>query len=367
MDKMNFRGLAISIVAASAALSTVDMATAQVIHQAGAASAVLSPKQARVALLARLELTDTFFKKRAAYAKMGSAWPGHGIAGQLVNELSEDQVNRALATTTPAELETVLYGSQAARDLLSDLVNKHTSAAGIQKALGDAAADLVFTPLIPCRIMDTRGTAWSAPAPLAAGVTLGFEVTGTTAIAAQGGVQSGGCGVPVVARAVSVNITVLSPASGWLYFWPPGSAQPNASIINWNGPSTGYIANAAVLSVLPALPAAYIQTPVAGTQVIMDVLGYFAPPFATALVCTTQTATINFAASNSTVDVTTPACPAGSTLTGGGMDSNFTANNFMYYTSAPSGASWHCRGRNVDLPSAWTGTCYATCCKTPGL
>jgi Bacterial Ig-like domain (group 3) len=251
-----------------------------------------------------------------------------------------------------------------------DASNAASSSAALLQSVKTSAVskDLVFTPLTPCRIMDTRGTAWSAAAPLTASTDRPFDIT-AAAITVQGGVQSGGCGVPVVARAISVNITVVSPAAGWLYIWPDLSSLPNASIINFNGSSTGYIANAAVVAILPPNPAAHILVAPAGTtgtHVVMDVLGYFAPPFATALACTTQTAAINFAASNSTVSVSTPACPAGSTLTGGGMDSNFTSANFMYYESAQNGASWTCRGRNVDLPSTWSGTCYAICCKIPG-
>jgi hypothetical protein len=233
-------------------------------------AAASSSGQARANLAAWLAQTS---------AKM-AAGQGMAAAAQLVKGLSDDRVQRALAAATQTELEAALYGSQAARDLLAAMVDKHANVAAIQKVLGDAAADLVFTPITPCRIMDTRGTSWSAAAPLTQGVTRNFDITDGL-IASQGGVSTGICGVPMNARAISVDIVVNSPAAGWLYFWPAGSAQPNASVINSNGTSTSYIANAAVLSVVPSGPAANIQIQPAGTtgaHVIMDVLGYFAPP-----------------------------------------------------------------------------------------
>jgi hypothetical protein len=250
--------------------STVAQVTQQNSDATVIPAAASSSRQARANLAAWLAQTS---------AKM-AAGQGPDTVAQLVEGLSDDRVQRALAAATQAELEAALYGSQAARDLLAALVDKHANVAAIQKVLGDAAADLVFTPITPCRVMDTRGTPWSAAAPLTASTTRDFDITNGL-IASQGGVSTGICGVPMNARAISVDIIVNSPAAGWLYFWPNGAAQPNATVLNFNGTSTGYIANAAVLSVFPSGPAARIQVQPAGTtgtQVIMDVLGYFAPP-----------------------------------------------------------------------------------------
>jgi hypothetical protein len=361
---MSFRALVTSLVAAGAVVLTGNIAIAQVIQQNGDTSAAVaaasSTKQARADLAARLALTKAFLNKSVTQQKMTLAEQGGDPAAQLIEGLSEEQVTRALAATTPAELEAVLFGSQAARDLLSTLLDKHTSVAGIQKALGDYSADLVFTPLQPCRIMDTRGTGWSAAAPLAANVARSFDIL-AAAITAQGGVQTGGCGIPANAQAMSVNITVVSPAAGWLYFWPDGYPQPNASILNWNGASTGYIANAAVVAINPTAPAGWILSSVGGTHVIMDALGYFAAPFATALQCvTTAEATISVAAAT-VFTLNAPACAAGYTKVSAGCRSG--SYNTTVRATVNEGSD--CQGYNFS-GAAESQYATARCCRVPG-
>src|SRR5262245_24623832 len=70
----------------------------------------------------------------------------------------------------------------------------------IPRALGDPAADLVFSPVNPCRIIDTR----LAGGPIAGGTQRSFVVTGSADFEAQGG-TAGGCGIPDGAAAVAVN------------------------------------------------------------------------------------------------------------------------------------------------------------------
>jgi hypothetical protein len=61
-------------------------------------------------------------------------------------------------------------------------------------ALGDSQADLVYTPVTPCRIIDTR----IVGGVIAAGTTTSFLVTGTD-LSSQGG-SATGCGVSTVPR-----------------------------------------------------------------------------------------------------------------------------------------------------------------------
>jgi len=56
------------------------------------------------------------------------------------------------------------------------------------RALGDTAADLVYTPVTPCRILDTR----LAGGPLAADTPRSFSVTAAN-LGFQGG-NASGCG-----------------------------------------------------------------------------------------------------------------------------------------------------------------------------
>jgi len=60
----------------------------------------------------------------------------------------------------------------------------------LPKHIGDSRADLVYTPVTPCRIIDTR----LAGGAIGAGTTRSFLVTGTD-LSSQGG-SGTGCNVP---------------------------------------------------------------------------------------------------------------------------------------------------------------------------
>jgi hypothetical protein len=72
--------------------------------------------------------------------------------------------------------------------------------------LGDSFADLVYTPLSPCRIIDTR----LGGGILAGGSTRSFFVKGTNGFETQGGTV-GGCGVPTAATSVLLNFVAVTP------------------------------------------------------------------------------------------------------------------------------------------------------------
>lgn len=93
---------------------------------------------------------------------------------------------------------------------------------------GFTSADLVYTPVSPCRIVDTR-----PGSPFGANTTRSFFVTGTGGFEAQGG-NAGGCGIPELATAVMVNITAVdAPDKGFMRAWPFGDSPPNATVMNF--------------------------------------------------------------------------------------------------------------------------------------
>lgn len=131
----------------------------------------------------------------------------------------------------------------------------------LANALVHAAGAVItsFHTLAPCRLVDTR--AGQAPA-LVAGATRTFVV-------------GGGCAVPVSARAVSVNATIVSPTeAGYLTLHPGGSPRPLASSINY---TAGQVrANNAILT-LGELSDLGVFCGQAGGSVhlVLDVNGYF--------------------------------------------------------------------------------------------
>jgi hypothetical protein len=134
----------------------------------------------------------------------------------------------------------------------------------VTAAWGNSSSGDFFT-LAPCRVLDTRN---GSNIPLTGGTT--YEV-GIAEL----------CGVPVTAKSVSANITVVdATAGGYLVFWPAQTSMPNTSNISFAAgqaranntillTAPGYYGSPAAVWLKPALNAS-------GTvHVILDVNGYF--------------------------------------------------------------------------------------------
>ncbi len=129
------------------------------------------------------------------------------------------------------------------------------------------ANSLVFVGMTPCRILDTRSTSGFTgafgPPSLAGGASRSFPIQSSTT-----------CAVPSIAKAYSLNVTVvpLGPL-GFLTVYPTGATRPNASTLN---DDQGVIlANAAIV---PAgTPNGSIDVFANNpTNVIIDINGYYA-------------------------------------------------------------------------------------------
>lgn len=149
--------------------------------------------------------------------------------------------------------------------------------------LGDSRADLVYTPVTPCRVFDTRPTNTGMLNPNA---PRDFLVAGD-GLAAQGG-HPAGCGVPLgPATAVVVNLAVVNATGGGhLTAWAvanPTPPPPFASVLNF-GPVANLpaLANAIVLPICDdagiggsCSSDVRIQAFGSSAHVLGDVLGYF--------------------------------------------------------------------------------------------
>jgi hypothetical protein len=146
----------------------------------------------------------------------------------------------------------------------------------IPESLGDSQADLVYTPVIPCRIIDTRVAGGAIPA----NTTRDFHVSGV--LSGQGG-NPGGCGIPFgPATAAVINFVAVSPAGpGDLRITPLGTPMPVASIINYSNRDPALnIANGPVVTMCnPAITTCSnditIQADASSVQLVADVQGYF--------------------------------------------------------------------------------------------
>lgn len=115
---------------------------------------------------------------------------------------------------------------------------------------------LLFYPMSPCRILDTREAAARR------------TIVGPSTVA-----TSGSCGVPTVARVLASNITVIPTRPlAWLTAWMEGTERPLASVLN---APDGQITSNAVLAPLSLNGSfnIYVTDP---THVVIDANGYFA-------------------------------------------------------------------------------------------
>jgi hypothetical protein len=131
---------------------------------------------------------------------------------------------------------------------------------------------LQFYPVTPCRVVDTRpglgkSGAFGPPSMTVSGVARQFPIL------------SGGCNVPAAAQAYSLNFTVVPIGKlAFLTTWPSNQPQPFVSTLN--SLDGRIVANAAIVpaSTTDGSISVYTYSEVAGTDVVIDINGYFAPP-----------------------------------------------------------------------------------------
>ncbi len=223
---------------------------------------------ARPSWAGELEAVRDASQRQALAAQIVQSW--EAVQSRTPDKAWKNALRARIAEQfTLAELQAVPSGSLPQPSLLADgaTVNR----------LGDSQADLVYTPVAPCRIVDTR----LAGGILAPGASRDFWVTGA-GFTDQGGVD-GSCGVPLgPATAVMLNFVATSSAGpGHLQAWPYAGAVPVASTLNY-GAVTGLAAIANGLAIPICDPAATTCThdftamsSVSATHLVVDVVGYF--------------------------------------------------------------------------------------------
>lgn len=225
--------------------------------------------------------------------------------------------------------------------------------------IGSASSDLVFTPVTPCRIFDTR-TSQGGTGPIPAAGTKGFAVWGQTSFAAQGGAASN-CGLVASSNtaAVAVNLTVVLPtAGGYITAYPSGVAVPQAATVNFNaGDVKG---NFTIVKVQQTGAAPNLNVfSTSQTEVVGDVVGFYAKPVATALECEVTSRTTVPIVFSDVATATAPLCATGYTQTATncsatGFDVSFAHQGDGVCSAKNNGGT----SRNI---SAWR-----TCCRIPG-
>lgn len=200
------------------------------------------------------------------------AWK-HGMRASVAR-LAMPQLQAALAADRFETMLAIVDGQVVAGQAPSRDPRGQAAIPG--KALAAYAA---YNTLAPCRLVDTRNVS----ARLAAGGVLDIKVSGPDMLA-QGGAATD-CGVPADAGGVVVNVTVVSPdGAGYLTAYPYGATRPLASSLNY---VAGAIAGNEVIAPRTTGQAADLSLySYAATDVVVDVVGYYATPPRYTLSCT---------------------------------------------------------------------------------
>ena len=328
--------------------------------RATASAAKVSPKE-------RGQLTHQFVTKWGNYVQRVYNVPVGTWAKRMVpnfvradasnfrNALKRDTFEGAMAELTGT-------GHRISDDaVITQLASMEPTAAGVRpritaRTLGALSNDLVYTPVAPCRIIDTRNTAAGA---IAANSTRNFVAFGISNFSSQGG-SATNCGVnPLAATAVAINLTAVTPtAAGYATAYPYNTTQPVAASVNY---AAGDIVNNALIVQTPNPIAAFDITlyTFASSHYVADIVGYFAPPVATALQCVETANTVVNVAAGGTANAVAPVCATGYTQTATNCESSDWLVPFVFFHNGT------CSARN-NSAAAQDIRASRTCCRVPG-
>ena len=196
--------------------------------------------------------------------------------------LSETQLRDALAKLRADQLFSAsLAGNYTA--LLNVFVEAgalsdgKTSAKPQQKVAG-SGPELVYTPITPCRILDSR---FGVGGSFAAGATQSFKATNPAGTFSSQGGSPSNCGIPVKARAVTLNFTVFNTGAGpaFIAAWPFNQPNPGTATLNWTS-AGAQVANGAILPLCTGAGCTsdFNVFASSNTDMVADVVGYFTEP-----------------------------------------------------------------------------------------
>jgi len=232
------------------------------------------------------------------------------------------------------------------------------------KSLGTATSDLIYIPIIPCRILDTR-----LGNPVPARQTVSYLYSSNL-------VGSGNCNVrndfpgalsgspPAEAVNVTVDETSLTgfAVGSFLAIFEQGGVQ-GASFMNF-GPGQ-VIANAGVIPINPSNGEFSVRTN-APANLIVDVYGVFVPPQATPLECIdTDKVTANVVQTAS-VTVTGASCSVGYTAVGGGCFGGASVSRSIVEATLNANSQWICHFLNRTDSQSFEAASSTRCCRVPG-
>lgn len=266
----------------------------------------------------------------------------------VLEQADEDNLRRAMDVLDYEQMLAVLGGATV----------RGGDAAPLE--IGDEAEDLVYTPIAPCRLIDTR-VASPLGGRIPAEGTVEYYSWGVNFRNTQGGDDSN-CGIPANPAAIALNVTAVNPSkAGFLTVYPAQGVRPSTSTVNY---VQGEIVGNGTLAVArQGIGFGFAIYSFGETDVVADAVGYFVRPVATALDCTEVTQ--SFDSNPGTFNSGSVTCPTGRAATGGGCIT--ASSTFEKVTRSHNNGSngWTCRTFN-EGGNPLVNTVTATCCRVPG-
>ena len=229
------------------------------------------------------------------------------------------------------------------------------------QSICDLDQDHTFTPVEPCRIVDTR----IVGGRIGANEQRDFIGSTTTDFTMQGGSDSD-CDLPQGVAALSMNLTTVAPdLDGYAIAFPFGVEPPLAASVNYTADSI--VGNEVVVPMAQGLPLDFSVYTFRSAHVVADVTGYYMRPQASRLDCT-QAVEFQVVEGRDSADVTAT-CRAGYSATGAGcfsqLGSDFARDISITYSGAVGADGWRCAATNHATTSR-SIQLVARCCRMPG-
>jgi Chaperone of endosialidase len=265
--------------ALSRAMSMFGVATILFVAPAINAAGLSAPPKMTVATVLPAEvlsdpLLSVDMNRTQIVSQLVKRWQGEIANSKVANFKAEagglraDQLLSAAAATRFDDVLDILDSQVKSSPRLSALTS--LQGGSLAKSVGDANADLAYTPLTPCRLLDTRTGQTSALGQL------GGTFTPNTV---RNIVPAGVCGIPAAGvKNLFVGFTTINNtpnSGGFLSLLGPGAPLTTSNdIFNIgaqlsSGSSTVPTGTAGQFDIFVAT---------ANSHVVIDVLGYFASP-----------------------------------------------------------------------------------------
>lgn len=283
----------------------------------------------------------------------------------LFSKASLDTLRRAANSPTFELMNDAFLVDDRGNTAHTNLLNAvNTGAAKVPtKLLGEINNDLVFVPITPCRIIDTR----VAGGQIAANTVRHFDVTAVSDYGFQGGDASNcnGAGAAGSFAAAAINFTVVTPATaGYITAFPFLGTQPVASTVNYA--AGAIVGNYSVVKLDQGASANELSVySFAQTHLVADLVGYFINPQLGGLDCQETVSSNITVNASSTGTGSSPACAAGYTIVSGGCTMSTFEGRIVSSRQFPGSNTQFCAFRNESTTSSNTGVVYGRCCKLP--